>query len=224
VAPDYVLLPEGRESAFEREARRRTQTLYPRIAGNPDYTRIVNQAHYERLQRLVEDASARGARVVELAPEAERPGPDDRVLPLTLIFSPADTMAVMQEEIFGPVLPVAVYRTLDEAIAYVNARPRPLALYYFDEDARRQDTMLARTMSGGVTFNDCILHLGQHELPFGGVGPSGMGQYHGFDGFVTFSKKRPAMVQGRWSPASLARPPWRRRRAALAALLRLTRR
>jgi coniferyl-aldehyde dehydrogenase len=116
------------------------------------------------------------------------------------------------------------YRTLDEAIAFVNARPRPLALYYFDNDARRQDTVLARTMSGGVTLNDCVFHLGQHNLPFGGVGPSGMGQYHGFDGFVTFSKKRGVMVQRRWAATSVFRAPWSRRTRLLDALLRFARR
>jgi coniferyl-aldehyde dehydrogenase len=116
------------------------------------------------------------------------------------------------------------YRTLDEAIAFVNARARPLALYYFDDDARRQDAVLARTMSGGVAFNDCIFHLAQHNLPFGGVGPSGMGHYHGFDGFVTFSKKRGVMVQRRWAATSLFRAPWCRRRRLLDAVLWLARR
>ena len=224
VAPDYVLLPAGDEAAFEAEARRTVATLYPRLVDNPDYARIVNRQHYDRLQAIVADASAKGARVVELRPAVEASAPDDRVLPLVLIFSPTDAMRAMQEEIFGPVLPVVTYRTLDEAIAFVNARPRPLALYYFDDDAARQNTVLARTMSGGVTVNDCMFHLGQHNLPFGGVGPSGMGQYHGFDGFATFSKKRAVMVQRRLAATSLFRPPWRRRRVLIDAVLRLARR
>ena len=224
VAPDYVLLPDGQEAAFETAARRRVATLYPRLVDNADYTRIVNRQHYERLQGLIADASARGARVVELASAEDRIPPESRVIPPTLIFSPAETMDVMQEEIFGPVLPVVPYRTLDEAIAFVNARPRPLALYYFDDDRRRQDAVLARTMSGGVTLNDCVFHLGQHNLPFGGVGPSGMGQYHGFDGFVTFSKKRGVMVQRRWAGTSVFRAPWHRRRRLFDALLRIARR
>ena len=224
VAPDYVLLPGGREATFETEARRTVAALYPRLVDNPDYTRIVSRRHYDRLQDLIADASAQGARVVELTPAAERGAQENRVLPLTLIFSPTETMSVMQEEIFGPVLPIVTYRTLDEAIAFVNARAHPLALYYFDDDSRRQDGMLVRTLSGGVTFNDCVFHLGQHNLPFGGVGPSGMGHYHGFDGFVTFSKKRGVMVQRRWAATALFRAPWRRRRALFNALLRLARR
>lgn len=221
VAPDYVLLPAGREPAFEQEARRIVSVLYPQLANNADYTRIVNQRHFDRLRSVVADASTRGARVVELAPGVEQHRTGDRVIAPTLIFSPSDTMLAMQEEIFGPVLPVVSYRTLDEAIAYVNARPRPLALYYFDESAERQDTVLARTMSGGVTFNDCIYHLGQLNLPFGGVGASGMGQYHGFDGFETFSKKRGVMVQRRWASTALFRAPWHRRRRIIDVLLRL---
>lgn len=224
VAPDYVLLPAGLESAFEAEARRIVTSMFPHLAGNRDYTRIVNRRHYDRLRGVVADASAKGARVVELTPGSELYAPEDRLIPPTLIFSPADTMLAMREEIFGPVLPVVPYGRLDDAIAYVNARPRPLALYYFDEDRGRQDEVLARTMSGGVTVNDCIYHLGQLNLPFGGVGPSGMGQYHGFDGFVTFSKKRGVMVQRRWAGTTLFRPPWHRRHGMIGALLRFVRR
>jgi coniferyl-aldehyde dehydrogenase len=131
-------------------------------------------------------------------------------------------MAVMQEEIFGPILPVVTYRTLADAIAYVNARPRPLALYYFDHDVGRVDALLAATLSGGVTINDCIYHLGQHNLPFGGVGASGMGSYHGFDGFQTFSKKRGVMVQSRRAGTSLLRPPYdAARRRLVNRLLKL---
>ena len=222
VAPDYVLLPEGREAAFETEVRRVVAALYPRLVENPDYTRIVSLRHYERLLALVEDAAGKGACVVVLNPAGERGTPENKVVPPTLIFEPNDTMQIMQEEIFGPLLPVVTYGTLDEAIAYVNARPRPLALYYFDEDARRMDEVLSRTISGGVTINDCIFHLGQHNLPFGGVGPSGMGHYHGFDGFVTFSKKRGVMVQRRWAATGLFHAPFRvGTRAMIDALIKL---
>ena len=221
VAPDYVLLPEGSEAEFEANARRVAERSYPRLVDNPDYTRIVNSRHYARLQSLVDDAVAKGARVVPLSAD-DSGTPENRVFPPTLVFSPRDDMTVMQEEIFGPVLPVVAYRRLDEAIAYVNARPRPLALYYFDEARDRIDQVLQRTMSGGVTINDCIVHLGQHELPFGGVGPSGMGHYHGFDGFVTFSKKRGVMIQRRWSASGLLRPPYgARARAMINRLLGL---
>jgi coniferyl-aldehyde dehydrogenase len=221
VAPDYVLLPAGHETAFEAEARRVASTLFGGFAGNPDYTRIVNARHYDRLRALLEDAQMRGGRLVSLAPGIAASQDGDRLLPPTLVFNPNDTMTLMREEIFGPVLPVVPYRALEDAIAFVNARPHPLALYYFDHDERRVDAVLRNTMSGGVTINDCLLHLGQHNLPFGGVGPSGMGQYHGFDGFVTFSKKRGVMVQRRWSGASLLRPPYRRKGHLIAALLKM---
>jgi coniferyl-aldehyde dehydrogenase len=130
-------------------------------------------------------------------------------------------MGVMQEEIFGPILPVVTYRTMEEAVAYVNARPRPLALYYFDKDMNRINYVLEQTMSGGVTLNDCIFHLAQHNLPFGGVGPSGMGHYHGFDGFVTFSKKRGVMLQRRFSGMAIMRPPYKNRRKLFESLLKM---
>ena len=140
-------------------------------------------------------------------------------------MTPPDDAAVMREEIFGPVLPLVPYDTLDDAIAYVNARPRPLALYYFDEDGGRIDRVIARTMSGGVLVNDCLYHLGQHELPFGGVGPSGMGHYHGYDGFVTFSKKRGVMVQRRLAATAFVRPPYGERvRKMIATMLKLANR
>jgi coniferyl-aldehyde dehydrogenase len=222
VAPDYLLLPEGRETAFEAEAARVVGKLYPRLVDNPDYTRIVNGRHYERLQALVEDAAAKGARIVAVNPGSGRTGSHNRVMAPTLVFGAPQSAAVMQEEIFGPILPVVPYRTLEEAIDYVNARPRPLAFYYFDEDTRRVDRVLSSTLSGGVTVNDCIYHLGQHRLPFGGVGASGMGQYHGFDGFETFSKKRGVMLQRRWSAASLVRAPYgARARRVIDVLLRL---
>lgn len=223
VAPDYVLLPAGLEAAFEAEARRAVRGQFPQLAGNADYTRIVSPRHHERLRSLVADAEALGGRVVGLG-DTPPDATDDRTFAPTLLFQPTDDMAAMQEEIFGPLLPVVTYRTLDEAVAYVNARPRPLALYYFDDDAGRQRSVLERTASGGVTFNDCIYHLAQHNLPFGGVGPSGMGHYHGFDGFATFSKKRGVMVQSRWAATDHIHAPWAPRRGLVATLLRLARR
>jgi coniferyl-aldehyde dehydrogenase len=224
VAPDYVLLPAGREAAFEEEARRVVAQLYPRLIDNADCSRIVNARHYDRLTALIDGAAASGARVASINPAGEPVEAASRVFLPTLVFGADAATALMREEIFGPILPVIAYRTLDEAIAYVNERPRPLALYYFDEDGARVDRMLAATMSGGVTVNDCLYHLAQHNLPFGGVGPSGMGHYHGFDGFQTFSKKRGVMVQRRWSATALLRPPYRRKRWLIQLLLRLARR
>lgn len=221
VAPDYVLLPEGMEPAFEREARRAVAELYPALPADPDYTRIVTPEHLGRLRALVEDAAANGARVVPLAagPGAAE---EQRVFAPTLVFGPGASTRVMQEEVFGPILPVVGYRTIDDVVDLLSAGPPPLALYYFDNDAGRVDTLLSRTSSGGVTINDCMFHLGQHRLPFGGVGQSGMGHYHGFDGFVTFSKKRGVMVQPRWTLTDLVRSPWRgRSRRVIETLLKL---
>jgi coniferyl-aldehyde dehydrogenase len=148
--------------------------------------------------------------------------PENQVIPPTLVFGVDGSMAVMQEEIFGPILPVLTYCTLQQAIDFVNGRPRPLSLYYFDENRQRIDEMLSRTLSGGVTVNDCVYHLAQHNLPFGGVGSSGMGHYHGFDGFAAFSKKRGVMVQRRWAATSIFHAPFTpRTRSIIDAVLKI---
>ncbi len=222
VAPDYLLLPQGREAEFEAHAAKVVTTLYPTLLNNPDYTRIVSHPHYQRLQALIDDAEQKGARVVRFHSDDAQAMQDNKLMAPMLVFGATDAMLLMQQEIFGPILPVVSCQTLDDAIDYVNARPQPLALYYFDEDMRRVDAVLAKTLSGGVTVNDCLVHLGQHNLPFGGVGQSGIGHYHGFDGFVTFSKKRGVMVQRRWAATALFRAPYNRRmRAMLALLVRL---
>jgi coniferyl-aldehyde dehydrogenase len=208
IAPDYVLVEAGARDEFVRLAREAAAAMYPRLVGNPDFTRIVNREHYRRLRALVEDAARNGAEMLEVNPAHEAANEQNRVFPPTLLWNVNDRMAVMREEIFGPVLPVVAYRSLDEAIEYVNARPRPLALYYFDHSSKRVETVLARTTSGGVTVNDTILHIAQNELPFGGVGPSGMGSYHGFDGFLTFSKKKGVFLQSRFTTLGLLRPPY----------------
>jgi coniferyl-aldehyde dehydrogenase len=208
VAPDYVLLPAASKSEFIRLARETVSTLYPRLAANPDYTRILNEHHYRRLRDLVDAARREGAEVITINPANETCDEANRVFPPVLLFDAPRTSRVMQEEIFGPVLPVVLYGQVDEAIDYVNDRPRPLALYYFDHDSSRVRDVLRRTTAGGVTINDCVYHLGQPSLPFGGVGPSGMGHYHGFDGFETFSKKKGVLLQSRWTPLSFLRPPY----------------
>jgi len=222
VAPDYALVARDRVDAFRAAVERAAGRLYPRLVDNADYTRIVSAAHWQRLDALVADARAGGAETVVIDPARETFGAENRVFPPTLVIAPGDDRAVMQEEIFGPVLPIVPYDTLDGAIAYVGGRPRPLALYYFDDDGTRVRRVLERTTSGGVTVNDVVLHLGQDDLPFGGVGPSGMGHYHGFDGFERFSKKKGVMLQSRWTPIALLRPPYDRRvRALVDRLLRL---
>ena len=223
VAPDYVLIPAARRDELVQLCGETISRLYPRLVDNEQYTRIVSRAHYERLASYVAEAEACGARVVTINPAQEPCTIENRVFPPTLVLDPPDTLRVMREEIFGPILPVVTYQRLDEAIAFVNARPHPLAFYYFDEDLRRADDVVRRTLSGGVTINDCVFHLGQHNLPFGGVGQSGTGHYHGFDGFATFSKKRAVMVQRRLATTALFRPPYgARMRAVLDRVLRLT--
>jgi coniferyl-aldehyde dehydrogenase len=208
IAPDYVLVEAGAREQFVRLASEAAATMYPRLVGNADFTRIVNREHYRRLRGLVEDATLKGAGMLEVNPAHETANDQNRVFPPTLLWNVTGEMTVMREEIFGPILPVVTYRSLDEAIEYVNARPRPLALYYFDRSAKRVESVLARTTSGGVTVNDTILHIAQNDLPFGGVGPSGMGSYHGFDGFLTFSKKKGVFLQSRFTTLGLLRPPY----------------
>ncbi len=209
VSPDYLLVPKGQTENFVAAYRQEVDTLYPNIGENPDYTSILNDRHFSRLSGLVEDAKAKGARVVEIG--TRQPGVShSRMFPPTLLLDVTDEMAVMQEEIFGPILPVVTYDGLDDAIAYVNAHPRPLALYYFGNDAESQRRILERTTSGGVLINDTILHYVQDDLPFGGIGPSGMGAYHGDEGFKTMSHARAVFKQARFNLADLFRPPFRK--------------
>jgi len=223
VAPDYLLLPEGLESEFEKLAISFVSKLHPSLVQNADYTRIISEKQYQRLQWALEDAEKKGGRLITINPSAERGTLQNKVFLPTLVFNPNDDMTLLQEEIFGPVLPVVTYKTLNEALAYVNSRPKPLAFYYFDNDSDRVNEVLLKTLSGGVTINDCMFHLGQHNLPFGGVGSSGMGHYHGFDGFITFSKKRAVMLQRNLAGTALFRPPYaERKKALLHILMKLT--
>ncbi len=206
IAPDYVLVPEGHEQAFVTAARAVVAKCYPEMATTPDYTSIINDRHYQRLQDYVTDAQVRGARIEPLsatAADAMR-----RRLPPLALLNVDDGMRVMQDEIFGPLLPVLPYRDLDAAIAYVNQHPRPLALYCFENSSDRRDRVLTETVAGGVTVNDTILHIAQDNLPFGGIGPSGMGHYHGIDGFNTFSKQKAVFYQSRLNGMSLFNPPY----------------
>jgi len=220
VAPDYALVPESEVERFASAFAAQAARLYPRLLDNPDYSSIVSAPHRERLVALVEDARAKGARVVEINPAGEdfgrQPG---RKFPPTLLLGTTDDMTVMQREIFGPILPVRPYRDFAEALAYINERPRPLALYYFDLDRERQRTVLARTTSGGVSINDTLLQYLQEDLPFGGIGSSGMGAYHGREGFLLFSHCKAVFEQSRVNLADLLRPPYRKRVAALVGAL-----
>jgi len=211
VAPDYAFVQKGRVDAFIEECRAAVAALYPKLATNPDYTSIVNDRHYERLKGYLADARNRGGTLVEINPAKEDLDPNARKMAPHLVVHPKEDMVVMQEEIFGPILPVLTYETLDEAIAYVNDHPRPLALYYFDNTQRRIDKVLRETVAGGVTINDTMLHVAQADLPFGGAGPSGIGAYHGREGFETFTKKKPVFYQSRVSGTNMLKPPYAER-------------
>ncbi len=208
IAPDYVLLPAGKESAFIEAARRAVFAMYPRIAGNGDYSAIISARHHQRLLGLLDEARARGAEAVPLNPDALPLPPESRRIAPTLVLRAHDGMRIMQEEIFGPLLPILTYERFDQALGYVNDHPRPLALYGFEDDAERRRRILYQTVAGGVTLNDVLLHIAQDELPFGGVGPSGMGHYHGRAGFDTFSKAKAVFLQSRWNTLPLLRPPY----------------
>ncbi len=218
IAPDYVLLPRAQEQAFATAAQRVVARLYPTLAKNPDYTSIVSVRHLERLQGYLNDAAAHGATVLAISP-ANEPLEGTQKLAPTLIANVNDDMRVMQEEIFGPILPLVPYDNLDDAIAYVNNRPRPLALYYFGNFDDHIQRVLNETVAGGVTINDALLHISQDHLPFGGVGSSGMGSYHGKFGFDTFSKLKPIYHQPALNGLSLFKPPYGKRFESLIRFL-----
>lgn len=210
LAPDYVLAPRDQVDAFVESAQRSVSKMFPTLEDNADYTAIIAQRHYDRIKSYVDEARAKGARVVELKPDGENLSQQEhRKIAPTLIIDPSDDMKVMQEEIFGPVLPVKSYGGIDEAIAYVNKGDRPLGLYYFGADEAEREKVLASTTAGGVTVNDVIFHVAQENLPFGGVGPSGMGSYHGHDGFKEFSHRKAVYSQIKADkPLQQMRPPF----------------
>ncbi|QBM18933.1 coniferyl aldehyde dehydrogenase [Marinobacter sp. JH2] len=190
VAPDYVLCPEDRVQAFVDEFRTQASTMYPSLRDNDDYTAIINERQYDRLQSYLEDARTKGAEVIAINPANENMKDGTRKIPLTLVLNATEDMKVMQDEIFGPILPIVTYSDLDDAVHYINERPRPLALYFFGYDRAQQEHIIDQTHSGGMCINDALMHVAQDDLPFGGVGDSGMGHYHGKEGFMTFSHQR----------------------------------
>lgn len=214
IAPDYALVPLNKVDEFIAGCEAAIARRFPGAASNADYTHMISGSAWERMRELVEDARSRGARVVQAYEIEDGGGAGNRSFPPTLIVDAGNSMRVMQEEIFGPVLPLVTYSSFEEALKFINARPRPLALYYFDGDRSRVRDVLERTTSGGAAINDCIFQFVQHRLPFGGVGPSGMGSYHGFDGFKTFSKKKGVFVQSAVGGSvleKLLKPPYTRR-------------
>ena len=205
VAPDYVLVPRDRQEAMAKALQEAALALYG-DGCNGDYTSIINERHYARLSAMLAEAKAGGARCLPLFSGADSLS-GRHFMPHVLLDVPLNC-AAMREEIFGPLLPLVPYDTVEQAIVFINERERPLALYLFDDDRARVESMIARTRSGGVTVNDCMLHVAQDDLPFGGIGASGMGHYHGVEGFRTFSKARPIFRQARFNSVPLLMPPY----------------
>lgn len=218
VAPDYVLAPQDKLSGAVEGIANAARALYPEIDTTDDYTSIVSDRHFERLKALVEDARARGAEIVEVgSANALHP---QRKLPLTLVVNPPEDAGVMGEEIFGPILPVLSVASREDAVAHVNDGERPLALYWYGEDAEARDRVLHETVSGGVTVNDALWHVAQENLPFGGVGKSGVGAYHGEAGFETFSHMKPVFYQSRFASGGLLHPPYTEKTDKIISMVR----
>ncbi|MGC6500406.1 MAG: coniferyl aldehyde dehydrogenase [Henriciella sp.] len=210
LAPDYAFVPEEDTREFVGAAQAAIGKMFPSgLKDNDDYTSVINQRHYDRLNSYLDDAREKGAEIVEINPgnETFAQQPHHKMAP-HLILNPTDDMKVMQDEIFGPILPVKSYQETSEALDYINGRPRPLGLYYFGEDAGERDQVVNGTTSGGVTVNDVVFHVAQEDLPFGGIGPSGMGSYHGRDGFMEFSHKKAIYTQTGSEMLAMMRPPY----------------
>jgi coniferyl-aldehyde dehydrogenase len=207
IAPDYALVPANRLEEFVGVLQSEINKQYPRATENRDYTSIINDKQYTRLNRYLEEARATGTRVVSIDTKSS---PAERRISPTLVIDPPDQLQLMQDEIFGPIFPVKPYQTVDEAIAYINARPRPLALYLYTRSSAVMDQVLQRTVSGGVSINDTLLHIAVEDLPFGGAGTSGLGHYHGKAGFDTLSKLKSVFQRRGWAVGAFLRPPYGR--------------
>jgi len=212
LAPDYLMVPEEKLNEVIEAAQKAVADMYPSILDNPSYTSVVNQRHFERLSSYVAEAEERGQKVIAVNPANEDFSKQEGTLkiPPTLIPEPPEDLKVLQDEIFGPLLPIRTYKNFEETIDYINSKPRPLAAYYFGEDAQEEKAYTSLTTSGGVCINDVIMHVMQEELPFGGVGPSGMGAYHGYKGFQTFSHAKSIYKQAKVDVAKLGglKPPY----------------
>jgi coniferyl-aldehyde dehydrogenase len=206
VAPDYIFCPRDRVEELTNSLRDAYQKMFPTVRDNADATSVVNQGQYNRLHGLLEDAEGKGAKIIPLNESIEKNS--QRKLPLTVVLNTTDHMKVMQEEIFGPVLPILPYDSIDEVIDYINANERPLALYINSYDKKFQQHILKHTHSGGACINDATFHVVIDDLPFGGVGASGMGNYHGEEGFTTFSHPKAVFSRGRISFSHLLFPPF----------------
>jgi coniferyl-aldehyde dehydrogenase len=217
LAPDYLLIPEAKRDQFVAAAKRILPQRYP-DTNQPSYTSVIDEKSYRRLRATLDDAKQKGGEVVPLVPNMTF-NDDLRKIPPHLVLNVNDGMVIMQEEIFGPILPVKTYKTLDEVVAYVNGKDRPLGFYVFTNDKATEQKLLYSTISGGVSVNNCMLHVAQHDMPFGGIGSSGMGHYHGYEGFLEFSKLRPVFTNPRLSLLHLFYPPYKARTRRMLDLL-----
>ncbi|QYJ86875.1 coniferyl aldehyde dehydrogenase [Shewanella mesophila] len=206
VAPDYVLVPKGKVEGFQLAFQTKFNAMYGSISKNEDYGAIINARQFDRLMTVIDDAKAKGAQITSANGEAI--DNDQRKIPTQLITQVSDEMILMQDEIFGPLLPIIEYDTLDDAIDYVNDRPRPLALYIMSFDAAAQQYILSHTHSGGVCINETVFHVAADDAPFGGIGPSGMGHYHGKEGFLTMSHAKTILSRGKLNTGKLVHPPY----------------
>ena len=207
IAPDYVFVERAKFHDFIELLQIYSKKAYPRLNNNPDYTSIISADHFSRLNRMIEEAREDGAEIIRINPDGETLESSARKIPPTLILRPNPTLSVMQEEIFGPILPVLSYEKIEEAIEFIQHRARPLALYLFTEKARERERILRETVSGGVAVNEVLFHCVCGTLPFGGVGASGMGSYHGQAGFDTFSHLKPVFIQPRFNFNFFLVPP-----------------
>ncbi len=208
VAPDYVLMPEARIEAFSKALIAKAEAFYPTFADNKDYTSIIADSHYARLMGLLEDAENKGARLRTAGRDDTQVLAGARKIPLTIVTNTRPDMRIMQEEIFGPLLPIVASETLEESLHYVQERDRPLALYWFGEDKAKRERVLKNSISGGVSINETAWHVVQEDLPFGGIGSSGQGAYHGAHGFETFSHMKGVFLQSKFSGGKMLYPPY----------------
>ena len=208
IAPDYVLVHETELDHFIAAYDNSVKAAYPEGPSGKDYTSIINEQQYSQLRDLLEDARSKGAKVIEVGHRPSEAAKRPHTMPPTIVLGVTDEMRISQEEIFGPILPIITYLSIEQAIDYVNVRPRPLALYYFGQDNEERRKVLSRTVSGNVTINGTFSHIAQDDLPFGGVGDSGMGAYHGVEGFRSLSHAKGIFQQGRWSGMDLFQAPF----------------
>jgi coniferyl-aldehyde dehydrogenase len=209
IAPDYVMVAEHRLDEFKTAIRAVIEKSYPDLASNPDYTSVINTRQRQRLESYLTDAAEKGAEIDRVCPGNALPS-DSNIMAPTLVSNTTVQMKVMHDEIFGPILPIVSYRSIEDALAIVQKLDRPLAFYLFDHQKQRTEHILSQVLAGGVTVNDCALHFTQHSMPFGGVGASGMGHYHGHSGFMTFTKQMPVFRQARWSGFWYLTPPFKK--------------